>query len=245
MAKLGTFNSQELANTLWALAKLDRRPGATLQRLLDDAVCWQVDEFKPQELANTLWAMAKLGHGDDAVLGVLERAVRRAAERLNANELTQVLWAHAKLGRAPAHLAALTDCAQRELPYMTAQGLAIALWAFAKLGCTLPPELLQRFAEAVRREAAKMDPSPLVITLWAFATMGIRDVGVMGRLDNAVVVRAEAFNAQDVANSIWAYARLSGAGYRTSDLVLEQLGVALERNIDSMTPQHVSNALWG
>ncbi len=54
-AVAGTFNAQEVANTLWAYATMGREPGAGKMRGLDRQVDAVAGTFNAQDVANTLW----------------------------------------------------------------------------------------------------------------------------------------------------------------------------------------------
>jgi hypothetical protein len=51
----GTFNAQDVANTLWAFAKMGREPGAGLMRVLEGRTEAVAGTFNQQSVANTLW----------------------------------------------------------------------------------------------------------------------------------------------------------------------------------------------
>ena len=55
------FNTQNMANTLWAYATLGREPGAGMMSALEGQAEALTGTFKAQEVANTLWAYAKMG----------------------------------------------------------------------------------------------------------------------------------------------------------------------------------------
>ena len=57
---LDQFNAQNLANTAWAFATVNR-PDDKLFTALARAAERRVNGFKPQELANTAWAFAMAG----------------------------------------------------------------------------------------------------------------------------------------------------------------------------------------
>ena len=56
-ALAGTFNAQNVANTLWAYAKMGRKPGTGLLKALEG----RAGTFNAQNVANTLWAYATMG----------------------------------------------------------------------------------------------------------------------------------------------------------------------------------------
>jgi len=54
-ALAGTFNTQDVANTLWAYATMGREPKAGLMRELEGRAEAVAGTFKAQGVANTLW----------------------------------------------------------------------------------------------------------------------------------------------------------------------------------------------
>ena len=60
-ALAGTFNAQNVANTLWAYATMGREPGAGLMRVLEVRAEALAGTFIAQNVANTLWAYATMG----------------------------------------------------------------------------------------------------------------------------------------------------------------------------------------
>lgn len=55
------FSRQHLANSLWALATLERLPSGRLLTALAGAMQERASDCNPQEISNTVWAFAKLG----------------------------------------------------------------------------------------------------------------------------------------------------------------------------------------
>ena len=60
-AVAGTFKAQEVANTLWAYARMGRAPWAGLMRELEGGAEALSRTFNAQDVANTLWAYATMG----------------------------------------------------------------------------------------------------------------------------------------------------------------------------------------
>ncbi len=77
--KVQDFNAQEIANTLWAMAKTGTQTPDVFEALCAEA-SRKVQDFNAQEIANTLWAMAKSGTRKPEVL----EAFRRRAAQLSA-----------------------------------------------------------------------------------------------------------------------------------------------------------------
>jgi hypothetical protein len=67
------FNTQDIANTLWAFAKMGWTPGAQTLRTLERRAERISGEFNSQEVANTLWAYAAMGRKPgDRLMGMLK-----------------------------------------------------------------------------------------------------------------------------------------------------------------------------
>lgn len=66
-------NGQDVANVLWALAKLRVMPSASLMRVLQNALIRTARSLRPQEVANAMWGLAsilgsgKAGNKDPAI----------------------------------------------------------------------------------------------------------------------------------------------------------------------------------
>ena len=87
-AVAGTFNAQNVANTLWAYVTMGRAPGAGLMRALEGRAEAVAGTFKEQEVANTLWAYATMGREPGA--GVM-RGLEGRAEALAGTDRKSVV----------------------------------------------------------------------------------------------------------------------------------------------------------
>lgn len=56
----GQFKSQEIANTIWAYARLRTKPPKALLSALFQGANHRLSAFKPAELSSLMWALAKL-----------------------------------------------------------------------------------------------------------------------------------------------------------------------------------------
>jgi hypothetical protein len=56
----GSHSPRGVANTVWALAKLQCAPDAELRAVLLDSFCEQLHSAVPQDISNVLWGVAKL-----------------------------------------------------------------------------------------------------------------------------------------------------------------------------------------
>ncbi|WBA79341.1 RAP domain-containing protein [Endozoicomonas sp. GU-1] len=191
------FKPQEIANLLWAMAKLldngkDRTPELkeAVAALLPH-VNAQKDNFTPQAIANLLWAMAKLVDSgqertpefNEAVAALLQH-VNVQKDLFNAQHIANLLWAMAKLvdngqERTPEFnesVAALLPQVNAAKDQFNAQGVANLLWAMAKLVDN--GERTSEFNEAVttllrhvNTQKANFKPQGITNLLWATAKL--------------------------------------------------------------------------
>ena len=61
VANVEKFSARNIANTLWALAKMMHHPGGTFLNSLGAEAGKKVTDFNAQNHANTVWAFATLG----------------------------------------------------------------------------------------------------------------------------------------------------------------------------------------
>ncbi|MBO9494357.1 DUF1601 domain-containing protein [Thalassotalea sp. G20_0] len=229
--------AQEIANLLWAMAKLvdsgqERIPG------LNEAVAallphmnTQKDQFIPQHIANLLWAMAKLVDNGQEQTPELNEAVARLLANVNAQkgnfkpqEITNLLWAMAKLvDNGQEQTPILSRAEAVLLPHVSAQkanfipqGIANLLWAMAKL-VDNGPERTPEFNEAV----ASLLPH--------------------------VNAQKAHFKPQEIANLLWAIAKLVDNGQERTPELNEAVAALLPHvsaQKDQFIPQHIANLLW-
>ena len=88
------FKARELANTVWAWAKLGAHPGEELLRSVGRAVERKLGDFNPQAIANTVWAWATLGaHPGEELMRSVGRAVERKLGDFNPQDIANTVWA--------------------------------------------------------------------------------------------------------------------------------------------------------
>lgn len=61
MVTAHTFTARNIANTLWALAKMMHNPGDKFLNTMGAEAAAKVQDFNAQNHANTVWAFATLG----------------------------------------------------------------------------------------------------------------------------------------------------------------------------------------
>ena len=263
LAKIGSFDTQSLANFAYAHAALALPGAATvlplvsehLERKLENS-SWNADadadaarrfpsvppatdaEPTPVELVMVLWAYARCGFdpGPEAMARV-ETACVCHVSSMQPDELTQYLWASASLRYRPnaAFLAAAESRAERAPARFGAEAITLTLWAYATLGLAPGEALLERFADEL--DAAE-----------APGGIGIGEKG-------------GAFKPQDLSLGFWSAAVLASQPRREPPLratsapdekekqkktehtrgqVLFRVVRAYAKHLPSLTPQSVS-----
>ena len=152
-SKLLRFNSQDLAMTVYAYAKLVQcgatpPPPPTLINALavEAAAKAREDALSPQQLSNVLWALATLKHQPPAMqMPAFAQATLRCLPESNSQNISNMLWAVATLGYAlpPSVRDAFDATLGQRLPDFSSQALANSAWALAKAQHRPPPHLLQ------------------------------------------------------------------------------------------------------
>jgi hypothetical protein len=95
----GEFNSQNVANTLWAFARMGRKPGERMMGQLEQRAEAISGEFNSQEIASTLWAFATMGRKPrERTMELLEGRVEAISGEFNSQEIANTLWAYATMG---------------------------------------------------------------------------------------------------------------------------------------------------
>lgn len=134
----GAFNGQDIATTLWALAKAGERSSTLVVAV---AARTNMDDLNAQELSMTAWALAKAWAPFDITTDVqrcLDAIARSAGAKIsffNSQELANTCWAFARCHKlAPPFSSLLSDAAISIMHTFEAQHLANTAWAFAKAG---------------------------------------------------------------------------------------------------------------
>ncbi|MGI2029679.1 DUF1601 domain-containing protein [Endozoicomonas acroporae] len=269
------FNIQNIANLLWAVAKLvdnglelEKTPKLK-QAIVALLLCWKTkaeskeekDHFIPQHMVNLLWAVAKL--------------VDNGLELAKTPKLKEAVSTLLPYVRTNAE-------SKEEKDHFNTQGITNLLWAVAKLvdnGLKLAKtpkikEVVAALLPHVKTKAgSKVDHFKLqevTNLLWAVAKLvdnGLK-LEKMPKLKEAVAVllphvqtKAESkkekdqFKPQDVANLLWAVAKLLDNGLELEKTPkLKEAVAALLPHVktkaesgeekDHFIPQHIANLLW-
>ncbi|MGI2029804.1 DUF1601 domain-containing protein [Endozoicomonas acroporae] len=323
------FIPQHIANLLWALAKLvdkglklektaklKEAAAALLPCVKNGAQAKEAkDHFNPQEVANLLWAMAKLLDNGlelektpklrEAVAALLANVKTKAKSKeerdhFNPLEVANLLWAMAKLvdngldlGKTPklketvvvllSYVKTRAESKQEKVLF-TPKQITSLLWAAAKLvDNRLELEKAPKLKEAVdtllphvktmaesKEERDHFKPQEVANLLWAMAKLVDHGLELektpklkeaLAALLLQVKTKAESkeekdhFKPQEVTNLLWALAKLVDNGLELEKTaILKEAVVALLPRVktkaeakeekDLFIPQHIANLLW-
>ncbi|KAG1658388.1 hypothetical protein FOA52_010067 [Chlamydomonas sp. UWO 241] len=201
--RLPQMQPQALANTLWALSKLEVGDPAFVSALLNETRP-KLSSFNAQDLTNAAYAMAKLGLENVAFMGALLDAASTKLSSFNEQNLANILWATAEMGHEDKNFVRLLLVeAKPKLASFTEQALANTAWALATLG-----HKDAAFMGAMLVSAGAKLPSfksqELANTAWALATLGHKDAVFMGAMLGSAGAKMPSFTAQQLAIMAWA-----------------------------------------
>ena len=161
--------------------------------------------LESQHVANIAWACGKLGLASDArVAEAVAAAAAAAAPGANAQELSMIAWAMAEF---PASAFAAGDHGERESGESgeSAERTETETETNSRLR-PVAASFASRAAEGVAT------PQQLATTARAFAKLGVLDSGLMDAIAEAVLALPGPLEdhvlPQDVANLLWAFAKL-------------------------------------
>ena len=245
------FDSQGIANTLWALAKMgfcfrDFPEWVDLKQKLFIVILKNAGQFKAQEVSNVLWAFATMGF---------------VWQHLNLLQGLQTALFEAVLANLPQDGEVACD-------RFNAQGIANTLWALGRMElkwADLTPALQQGFFKAISISATKtklsIDPfsaAEIAMTFEALAKMEFNfdalSRSFQDNLFSVIVMHAEVsnelsmgstrFNSQGVSNILWALATMRFSWEQLPDEVQRKLIYAISQTLGEFKPQEIANTLW-
>mmetsp|Transcript_86474 Transcript_86474/g.245209 ORF Transcript_86474/g.245209 Transcript_86474/m.245209 type:complete len:750 (-) Transcript_86474:244-2493(-) len=227
----------------WSCATLRIREESLFDRVASVSSA-RFGEMKPFELSNMLWAFAKLSLGHALFFdGMAPHLLSRREGQFSPQCLSTIVWA---FGTAKVHQAAVFTSIAKELAsnanIMAPQGIANTAWAFARVRRQEAP-LFRALAEAAVRQSVvwTFKPQELSNTVWAFATVGLTHPLLFERIMEVAINRRSELPPQNVANVLWAYAKLMAP--TRSQLFPPLLEVTMGR-LQQFKPQEVSAILW-
>ena len=144
----GELSGKDVAQSLWALARLQLRDAKLVDPLVDRAE-GLASEFNSQEVANILWALSNLKTKDLRVVFTLTRRFAEPMEEnaLKPQEAANVLHAMGKMDvRDDVVFRHLSQQMLDQIDSTSAQAIANAMWAHRAVHLEPPQRLLDTWA---------------------------------------------------------------------------------------------------
>ncbi|DBA96718.1 TPA: hypothetical protein ACH3X1_015560 [Trebouxia sp. C0004] len=235
------FSARNIANTLWALAKMMHNPGDAFLNSLGVEAGKKVTDFNAQNHANTVWAFATLGHnpGTD-VLRVMAKDAEGKVGKFTAQNMSNTLLAYAKLEHHPGHLMEVMAAeALRKLDTFTPQALSNTVWGFSKLE-VVHEKLLDAVAAIALRKLQSFNGQNIANTVWAYANLGYDPGALMDAIAQCSEYRMQEFSPQNISNILWAYAKLG----KLHPELMEAAALHSCALMTTFQPQSIANIIW-
>jgi hypothetical protein len=232
-SSLGNWDSQSVANTLWALATLGQRPPVKWLNRMLHRVESAAATMTVQGLSMTLWALAALGVvPQSSCMAALLQSSAKQLQRFTPQGLSNVVWALAVLEHAPSKpwVSQFWQVSRSRLPQMTTEGLINCLWASAKLRVQPPQEWIGDISRLLLQQGVQgLSAQGLSNVLWAVAHIGCSGRQSQELLSRAVQQAIVVLDAQQQAQQDHQEQQMQSAGSGVS--ILAAASIARNLNV--------------
>eukprot|EP00441_Pelagodinium_beii_P047653 CAMPEP_0197623930 /NCGR_PEP_ID=MMETSP1338-20131121/3797_1 /TAXON_ID=43686 ORGANISM="Pelagodinium beii, Strain RCC1491" /NCGR_SAMPLE_ID=MMETSP1338 /ASSEMBLY_ACC=CAM_ASM_000754 /LENGTH=851 /DNA_ID=CAMNT_0043194023 /DNA_START=55 /DNA_END=2610 /DNA_ORIENTATION=+ len=235
---------QTLSNVLWSLAHMQKFHKPLIQRIALHTMS-ALPQFKSYELASLLWAVAKLGSAfgpsttDAALFAAAAGCITEKMQDYDFRSFSTVLWAFATAKQRNAKLFRGIAGTLLTMTGASCQEMANTVWAFA----TNDFRDSQLFHELAQQGCLKMDQfkaQELSNMLWGFATHGFYHEAFYAKAADAITYLA--VNPQNLANILWAFARVRPRDELTRRTVMSLVPLCIMQ-LASFKAQEMSSTL--
>ncbi|KAJ1452532.1 hypothetical protein M885DRAFT_526904 [Pelagophyceae sp. CCMP2097] len=209
--EISKFNSEKLANLLWAFgaAGIDARD---LFAAAVPAALRQLGRFTPQELSIVVWAYATMGYqAPNLFEGVADQTVLQLS-KFTHYDLSTTLWAFAKAGatkRPSGHRffdVVSQDLSQSKIRGWKTSSMSMAVWAYAEADFHAP-QIFAYVADAAPERIPGFRGQEFADTVWAFAKAGVHSQHLFDTMVLYAPQKIKLFSPTDLANCMWGFAK--------------------------------------
>ena len=210
---MGEFNWHDLADSIWAIAKLDAPIEYEFQTEWIKAVRDNSHLFSPQDFARTLWAIAVLGIPIDTKLqSEWVTTFGNRFRQLTADELADCIWALAAIDSP--HRVKFTGesikTLRDNLHRLSSQRLANSIWAIATADTPSDTEFQTRWMAATHGNVRDFTAHDLARSVWAIAELEWTvDSAVQADWTEEIRRKLEKLTIHDLVRSLGAIARMN------------------------------------
>lgn len=174
------LNTQDVSNTLWALARASIHVEPAQLDTLAELALQRVSLFSPQELACTAYAFGKMQHSHPVLMQAVSQRALHERSVFSNQELCLVLWALSKLGISPGEqqLAAFASEFGDRMPMLPPLTISNMIKAFAKLQYTPNEDLMNQISIEACRRMGDFHMAELSNLLWAYQQLMWQDLAL-------------------------------------------------------------------
>jgi len=248
--KLDTFNSQAIANTVWAYASMGHyTPNSKLfLDALSTSAIKKLNFFNSQEMAITLWGCATLNHSSSKFFDAVSHHAIQKLPTFNPQEIANTVWAYAHMGHQASELFyAISQLVIERINSLSSQAMLANTATHSRGGYHVGnshPEFLNVASPPLpMTSSTKMDTfnsQTIANTVWAYATVGHTDPHLFNAMSQLALLKLDSFNSQEIANTMWAYAT---ANHPAPEFFNAVTKLAISK-LDTFNSQEIANTLW-
>lgn len=250
------LHHQELANTLWALARAPERFRPESRQVAIALMTKYVDRadpkfrFSDQHSANILWAIAKLEIDPTMARGVIDICIASIMEtcgEYRPHSLSLSAWSLATLGIHPEVVDRIIgEASARRLRDFESQQIAHVVWAG---GTLLSAWSLEGLPERLAVTIDKAKPQNVANVMWGLARSGPPLNSKLVRFAQAhMETSSKAYLPVDLSSMLWSLGTMTNRGDPSEGL--ESLVSTIYTKMKSQmasewSARHIASATWG
>ncbi|KAF4659241.1 hypothetical protein FOZ61_004877, partial [Perkinsus olseni] len=250
------LHHQELANTLWALARAPEKFRTETREVASALMARYVERadskfrFADQHSANILWAVAKLGIEPKVAKGVVSICVASINEtcgEYRPHSLSLCAWSLATLGVHPEVVdRIISEASTRKLRDFENQQVAHLVWAG---GTMLRAWTMDGLPERLAATMDKAKPQNVANVLWGIARSGPPLNSKLVRFAQThMETSPRAYLPVDLSSVLWALGTMTNRGDYPGGLdglVLATYTKMKSQMTAEWSARHISSATWG
>ena len=236
---LRNFDSQHLANLVWAFAKLNIK-NEELFDLLTKEVSYKIKDFDPQETANLAWSFAKLDIKNKELFELLAKEASCKIKDFKPQEIANLAWSFATLDIKNIELfETLAIETSYKIKDFNPQEIVNLAWSFATSN-TKNIELFDLLAKETSYKIKSFKSQDIANLSWSFANLNITNVELFEVLVKETFHKIKKFKSQDLTNLVWAFATLNIKNIELFDLLAQETS----HKIKDFKSQEIANLAW-
>ena len=216
--RISTFDSQNMANIVWAYAKMEHYNSTAFVDTLAKEAIPRLKEFTPQQLANLAWAYSKFPssslehHNDIFDHIVIELGRRGGLNHFTSQGLAMLAHSFATVGHTKNtkfwDMIEVDASSPNRLSQLGPIECSQLAWSFATIG-RASDKLFHGIESVVRKKMAYIKPLGLSNLAWSFAMLGYDSPKLFDDIVRESFQRIHELLPQDKAMLVLALSRIN------------------------------------